>query len=66
MLKIVHRVSDLDTYVTLVQTGHDKFSVVYGKQVKVGLTYTEAALEYGACIMHSAVCAGRVKEADHG
>lgn len=44
--------------VTLFQTGRDRFTVVYGKQVKKGLTYADAASELGACLMHQAACDG--------
>ncbi len=36
-----HRIEDLG--VRLIQTGKDRFTVVYGKQVKQGLSYGEAA-----------------------
>jgi hypothetical protein len=44
--------------VKLVQNGVDKFTVVYGKQVRAGLSYSAAALELGACIMHERACEG--------
>jgi len=58
--RIVHKVTNLDHYVTLEQTSLNRFAVVYGCQIKKDLTYEEAALEYGSCIMHSATCAGRI------
>lgn len=36
------------------------FAVQYGKQHKYNLTETEAAHEYGECIMHALTCAGRL------
>lgn len=44
--------------IRLTQTGIDRFTVTYGLQVKKGLSYTEAALELGACLMHAAACDG--------
>ena len=54
---------DLDTAtlpygVKLIQNGHDNFTVVYGLQVKKGLSYTASALELGCCIMHALACEG--------
>lgn len=42
--------------VSLYQHGLDKFSVVYGKQIKENLSYSDAALELGASIMHALAC----------
>lgn len=46
--------------VSLIQTGLDRFTVVYGKQATVGLSYAQAADEYGSCVMHALACAGRL------
>lgn len=46
--------------VTLIQTGLDRFTVTYGKQVKAGLSYAQAADEYGCCVMHALACAGKL------
>jgi hypothetical protein len=35
------------------------WAVVYGLQVKEGLTRADAAREYGECIMHAMECEGR-------
>lgn len=64
--RICHEVTDLDSPVQLAQTGIDRFTVTYGKQIKTGLTYNEAASEYGACIMHSAACAGKLDNREKG
>jgi hypothetical protein len=37
---------------------------VYGLQVKTGLGYAEAGCEFGLCVMHSATCAGKIKDED--
>lgn len=44
--------------ITLTQTGKDSFTVTYGRQVKKGLNYSEAAHEFGCCVMHAAACEG--------
>ena len=58
--QIVHRVTTLDYPIVLEQNSLTQFSVVYGNQLKSGLSYREAAHEFGECLMHSAVCAGRI------
>lgn len=50
-MKTCHKIEELG--VKLQQTGIDRFTVTYGKQVKRGLDYRDAALEYGSCIMHA-------------
>lgn len=44
--------------IELWQAGPDSFSVLYGLQKKSGLTYGEAATEFGACVMHYEACNG--------
>lgn len=46
--------------ISLAQQGPNLFTVTYGKQVHYGLTYREAAVEIGECIMHSLACEGLV------
>lgn len=46
--------------IELQQTGFDRFTVVYGLQVKSNLTYAQAAAELGACIMHMQACDGHL------
>jgi hypothetical protein len=50
--------------ITLHQAGVDRFRVTYGSQVKSNLTYAEAALELGACIMHAAACSGTLDNSE--
>lgn len=50
----------LEFDVELIQTGFDKFTVRYGKQVKNNLDYAQAAAEFGKCVMHALACAGRL------
>jgi hypothetical protein len=56
--------TDLD--VQLTQTGIDRFTVRYGKQVKTALTYSQAAAELGACIMHSLACNEKLDNREKG
>lgn len=45
--------------ITLEQRGaNGRFTVTYGLQRKTGLTYSEAAAELGAAIMHWQACNG--------
>jgi hypothetical protein len=46
--------------ISIHQNGFDNFAVVYGLQVKNKLTYDEAALELGACLMHALACDERL------
>ena len=51
---------DLEFPVTLFQSGRNNFAVQYGAQYKEGLTYSSAAKELGAAIMHAQACAGKL------
>lgn len=44
--------------IELRQHGPNNFVVCYGAQTKTGLSYTAAARELGAVIMHHASCEG--------
>jgi hypothetical protein len=46
--------------IELIQTGFSEFTVKYGLQIKRELSYSEAAQELGACIMHAAACDGNL------
>ena len=46
--------------ITLSQDGPIDFEVRYGKQVRRGLSYVEAAHELGECILHALSCGGTV------
>lgn len=46
--------------VAIIQYKRNRFSVTYGLQAKDGLTYSEAAHEFGLCVMHALTCAGKV------
>jgi roadblock/LC7 domain-containing protein len=47
--------------IQLIQNGANSFTVIYGKQIKRGLNYGQAATEYGACVMHALTCDGKIK-----
>lgn len=42
--------------VTLFQSGPDDFTVQYGKQVRGGLNYCNAAHQLGECLFHQLAC----------
>lgn len=46
--------------IELLQRGKDNFTVIYGKQVRVGLNYEDAGKELGLSIMHALACDGRL------
>lgn len=52
--------------IILEQLGKDRFKVQYGLQVKAGLTYSQAAKELGACIMHSLACKDMLDNRERG
>lgn len=50
---------------TLEQKNYDRLAVQYGEQRKENLSYSVAAAEYGACLMHALACEGVLEvEAD--
>ncbi len=57
----VHKINGLAYPLSLKQSKPDEFSVIYGKQVKSGLSYSQAASEYGHCIMHALACEGLIE-----
>lgn len=46
--------------VSMTQTDFDEFTVTYGCQVTKFLSYSQAAKEFGLCVMHEAACEGRI------
>lgn len=50
--------------IKLLQITKDSFCVTYGKQISVGLTYSQAAQELGECIMHALACEGKLLQKD--
>ena len=51
-----HRMCAKIDAVSLQQRGKNNFLVRYGMQIKEGLTYSQAAAEFGACLMHQLAC----------
>ena len=56
----------IDSPITLQQAGRDNFRVTYGQQVRSGLTYSEAAGELGASVMHALACVGKLDNREKG
>lgn len=56
----VYEITDLEFGVALHQNDFDKFTVVYGRSVKAGLTYADACDHLGRSILHALACAGRI------
>lgn len=52
--------------ITMRQLARDRFSVTYGASGYTDLTYTQAALEFGACVMHHQACAGVLDNREPG
>jgi len=50
-----------DLGVRLIQQSKNRFAVTYCLHVKTGMNYTQAATEYGACIMHALACGGLIE-----
>lgn len=46
--------------VELTQLASGEFRVTYGAHERRQLSYEEAAAELGACLLHSATCAGQL------
>lgn len=61
---LCHEITDIAFGVKLEQNGIDRFTVTYGKQVKRNLNYSQAAHEYGACIMHALACGGKLDNSE--
>ncbi len=51
--------------ISLFQCEIDNFAVIYFK-LKINLTYTEAAMELGGCIMHALACKGVLDNGEEG
>ena len=50
--------------ISLEQDGPNDFRVIYGMQVRENLSYSDAALELGAAIMHALACEGRLDNSE--
>jgi len=52
--------------VKVEQTGIDRFTVTYGLQVRKGLSYCDAAREFGECVFHALACDGKLDNREKG
>lgn len=50
----------------LLQNGVDRFTVQYGLQVDMELTYEQAAAKLGQALMHMLACEGRLDNHERG
>lgn len=41
-----------------IEQSDNRFTVTYGKQVRRGLSYVDAAREFGLCVFHALACDG--------
>lgn len=55
-----HRIDDLPFSIELWKAGPDDFTILYGLDIKKGLTYVAAATELGRCIMHALACESKI------
>lgn len=46
--------------IELIRSSSETFTVVYGKQREINLTYDDAAKELGYCILHALQCEGKL------
>lgn len=60
------RLESLGCPIVLSQRAPDDFTVVYGLQVRDGLTYDDACAELGMAIMHALACNGKVDNREEG
>lgn len=57
---LCHETVGLAFPIALYQLSRNRFMVIYGQEIRRGLTYSEAAAAYGQSIMHALACDGRV------
>lgn len=58
--KLLTVFKDGDYAVELFQTSANKYMVLYGADQRPGLTWLQAAHEFGECVFHSLQCAGKI------
>ena len=46
--------------IRLYQHKNGEFSVLYGSELHDGLSYADAAREFGLCLFHALACVGRL------
>lgn len=57
-MKLIHEITGMEYPIKLFMTTRGEFRVDYGKQVTRGLTYDEAARNYGEAILHAVTLEG--------
>jgi hypothetical protein len=60
--KVCLEIKDLAFPIRLIQTGKERFTVQYGKQVDAGLDYMKAAHILGTDIFHALMCDGKIDD----
>jgi hypothetical protein len=65
-MKTCFEITTLAFPISLKQQGVDRFTVVYGQQVRKNLSYDKAALKLGAAIMHALACNGELDNREAG
>jgi hypothetical protein len=64
-MKTVFQTNDLAFPIKVEQNARGKFRVTYGREVRDGLGYGQAAHELGECMFHALACDGKLdNEAD--
>lgn len=60
MNETILNMDTLEFPITMSQQGANEFTVTYGRQIKGGLDYNQAASELGYCILHALACEGKL------
>jgi hypothetical protein len=61
-MKTIYTTSNFDFQIEVKQSKNSRFTVIYGQQIKRGLSYEEAAKELGECIFHALACQGKLED----
>jgi hypothetical protein len=59
-LRICWECESLTFPIRLIQSGPDRFTVIYGQQSTTDLNYNHAAHKLGSCLMHALACDGKI------
>lgn len=59
-MKRCYSMPDLDVHLDQSESKTGLFKVTYGLQIKSGLTYVEAAHEFGECVFHALACESKL------
>jgi hypothetical protein len=55
---------DLAYPIEVLQAGKDNFTVIYGKQIRTHLTYSQAAKAFGESVFHALACDQKLDNSD--